>query len=369
MKYDKFKKLYRRNINEVVPALNKASKVSILDSNSLRKEAYTISQCAYYVNTRTCNDCGTEHFKNFVRCKSKFCLNCNKVKSSMWTARLLQYIRQWLSMGKYVVFLNLTIKDTDSLAEGIKQLQGGWSNFTNSNSKYGKMFHSYFPGGFKAVEVVTGENSKQWHAHIHAICLKEQFSKEINFLHTAWPASVEKAGGYACNVQILPFKPYNKANSYTKEDYELQLVKSIKECCKYISKVNWLEESPERISELYTALSGKRQYSTWGVMYAVQEAVDADMNNKSDNDVEEFICQACGCTKFTKNSLFNAIWEDELILDYSNKMPDKLFSKERIQYIKYLNGKIPSAQQAPALYSQEVIQDNFITGTCEISNK
>ena len=109
MKYNSFRKLYKVNSELVVPALTRAVSVCA-DKDGLAREALKISDCGNAINTIRCNDCGTNHFKSFVRCKSKFCVLCQRVKSALWITHLYVWIKQWLEQGHYVVFLNLTIK-------------------------------------------------------------------------------------------------------------------------------------------------------------------------------------------------------------------------------------------------------------------
>ena len=352
MKYTTFRYLHEKNKKDVSTAFYQAAQTVNTHSDlhhSLYNEGVKITDCGRKINTVQCNHCGTNHFKGFSRCKSKFCYMCNRVKSAMWTARLLQFIRdQWFVKGNYVVFLNLTVKDTEKLSDGLHHLEKGWSAMTSSNSKYGKLFHSYFAGGFKAIEIKTGKNSGMWHPHIHAICLKEGYGKDMTFLRTAWPASVAKAGGYSSNLEIMPFKSFWHSDYKDKEDYEIALVKSIKECCKYITKFDWANESPERIVELYSTLFGKRQYSTWGVMYAVKEMVDQDLATKTDDECKDFVCQVCGCTEGHPNKLFREIWDstaEPIIKDYKTTRPEVLSSEDQIQKIKLINQGLSAVQR------------------------
>lgn len=344
MRYNTFRQLHKSN-EKTVEALERAA---VFNADVL-KEADKITYCGDVVNTVQCDDCGTNHFKSFLRCKSKFCGLCQHVKSGLWTAHLTSWLKQWLEQGNYVVFLNLTIKDTDSLNEGLHQLEGAWRSMT---TKYRKAFLSYFPGGFKSIEVKTGKNSGQWHPHIHALVLKDKYSKDTDFLHYVWPKCVYEMGGEAVNLKILPFK---KQPGESSEDYDLRLVKSVREVCKYITKFDWETEKPERVAEMVSALKGKRQYAVWGALQNVRHAVEADLNTKSDEEIKEFICQRCGCTKGHPNKLFRAIWgEDEpLMEDYKTSMPESVVSEEEKQKLRLLNKATDESQKTKLSWSQE----------------
>ncbi len=344
MKYTKFRQLHKKNEEEVVAALERAA-VSSSESiqADLMNEVYKIHSCGSYINTIRCMDCGTNHFKSFVRCKSKFCMLCQRVKSTLWVACLYSWIKQWLEQGNYVVFLNLTLKDTDGLSEGLKQLEGAWRLMTGT--KYKKAFLSLFPGGFKSVEVKTGKNSKQWHPHIHALVLKTRYSKDTDFLHYVWPRCVAEMGGFATNLEIMAF---NKKPGEAKEDYELRLFNSVKEVCKYITKFDWRKEAPERIAELYTTLKGKRQYAVWGQLRHVRDEVETAFKTKSDAECKDFVCQKCGGHNGVPNQLFKAVWEniDEVFMpDVKDSAPEEVVSGTALERLKVINAEISMRQK------------------------
>lgn len=338
MRYKAFRKLHEVNVKEIAPALERAGEVD----GALFSEADKIRYCGEIINTVQCNDCGTNHFKSFTRCRSKFCSLCQRVKSSLWTMHLVGWLKQWLEQGNYVVFLNLTLKDTDNLQEGLNQLEGAWRLMT---TKYRKGFLSLFPGGFKAIEVKTGKNSGQWHPHLHALVLKDRYSKDTNFLHYVWPKCVAEMGGVAVNLKILPF---SKQPGESKEAFDVRLAQSVKEVCKYITKFNWKDEKPERLAEMFNALKGKRQYAVWGALTNVRNAVAKDLNTKSNDEVQNFVCQRCSCTVGHPNKLFRAIWDgpdEPIIEDYKISMPETVVSEEEKRKLLVLNRSVQIRQK------------------------
>lgn len=344
MRYKTFRQLHKEN-EKTVEALER---VAVFAPDVLR-EAEKISCCGDIINTVQCDDCGTNHFKSFTRCKSKFCALCQKTKSSLWTQHLFNWLKQWVEQGNYVVFLNLTIKDTNSLNEGLRQLEGAWRLMTN---KYRKAFLSYFPGGFKSIEVKTGKNSGEWHPHIHALVLKTRYSKDTDFLHYVWPKCVAEMGGEAVNLKILPFK---KQLGESSMDYNCRLAKSIREVCKYITKFDWEKEELSRVAEMVLSLKGKRQYAVWGALQNVRHAVEADLNTKSDNEIKEFYCQRCGCTRGHPNRLYKEIWgeNEPLIEDYKTTAPEQVASEEEKQKLRLLNKVSEESDKATSSWSQE----------------
>lgn len=362
MRYNSFRKLHKANSELVIPAFKRAADVCFNQVELLR-EAYKIADCGDAINTVRCNDCGTNHFKSFVRCKSKFCVLCQRVKSALWTAHLYSWLKQWLEQGNYVVFLNLTIKDTDLLKDGLNQLEGAWRQMTGK--KFRKAFLSKFPGGFRSIEIKTGKNSGQWHPHIHALVLKEKFSKDTDFLHYVWPRCVAENGGYAENLKIMAFK---RQPNEPDEEYNLRLIKSVKEVCKYITKFDWEKETPERVGEIYSALKGKRQYAVWGALSYVRQAVENDLSTKSNKEVDDFICQKCGCTQGTPNKMYKEIWasiDEPIMEDYKTSMPETLVSGEALNRLKAANRTIATKQQ---IKQNEWVQEQLDLGAIKYKN-
>jgi len=348
-----FRQLNKYNETDVIPALKRAARVSDVQVG-LYNEAYKIASCGDAINTVQCTHCGTNHFKSFVRCKSKFCALCQRVKSGMWTAYLFQWLKQWLEQGNKVVFLNLTIKDTDSLKDGLEQLEGAWRLMTGK--RYRKAFLSKFPGGFKSIEVKTGKNSGQWHPHIHALVLKDKFSKDTDFLHYAWPKCVAACGGFAQNLKLVPFE---RIPGETSEEYDCRLMKSVREVAKYITKFDWKKETPERVGELFSALQGKRQYAVWGQLINVRHEVQHALDTHSDDECENFICQMCGCTSGKPNKLYKALWDsvDEgIIKDYKITMPEKVIDGEALERLKVVNRVVDARQKTQ---QAEWVQDKL----------
>lgn len=359
MRYNSFRKLHKLNSELVVPALTKAVSVCS-NKDGLSREALKIMDCGDAINTIRCNDCGTNHFKSFVRCKSKFCFLCQRVKSALWTAHLYSWLKQALEQGKYVVFLNLTIKDTDELQDGLKQLEGAWREMTGT--RFRKAFLSKFQGGFRSIEVKTGETSGQWHPHIHALVIKDHYSKDTDFLHYVWPRCVADNGGYAQNLKIMAFK---RQPNEDEESYNLRLIKSVKEVCKYITKFDWEKETPERVGEMYSALKGKRQYAVWGALTYVRQAVENDLSTKTNKEVDDFVCQKCGCTRGTPNKLYRAIWasEDEpIIVDYKTSMPETLLAGAELDRLKAANRNLSAKQRVK---NAEWVQEQLDLGVIQ----
>lgn len=360
MQFKKFKKLHSINNDVVIPALEKCMQEPTADKILIRKEIEKVYSCGSIIYTIRCNQCGQDHFKGFSRCKSKFCALCNQTKARMWVARLFQFCKDWLSAGKYIVFLNFTIRDRDNLEEGLNVLEKAWHEMTSENVKFRKVFKSKFLGGVRSLEIKLGEKSNLWHPHLHCLALKDKPSKDTYFLHYAWPLAVHAAGGDIDerNLKILPFSPYDKSNVVDRESFNLELVKSIAEVVKYIVKVDYASLPPKRLAELVPAVKGKRQINLWGVLYNLKQVVDGDMETMSERELKEFVCQVCGCTSGTMNSLARYIWENDYIIDLAQTPIEKLPDEKFVESIKRKNGKLPPLPP-PKPVNPTQIQFNF----------
>ncbi len=346
--------------NKIVPALLNAAKSVLSPECRMRllSEAQKIEDCGNCINTVRCNDCGTNHFRSFTRCKSKYCPLCQNVKSRLWIVELLQWLRQWREQGNYVVFCTFTLKDTDSLNEGLRQLEGAWRLMS---TRYRKMFLDHFPGGFRSLEVKTGKNSKQWHPHLHVLFCKNRKCDDTYFLKYIWPKCVAEMGGVANAPEIKTIKPKNRIDKRDENYWDLALVDSLKETCKYITKFDWENEEPDRVGELYDSLRGRRQFAVWGCLSYIRQAVKNAMDKKTDDEIQDFVCQVCGCTRGTPNKLYKAVWEDAFILDYKTSVPESLPSRDLVERIKVDNGFLTNKQkQSQREWVQERIDSSII---------
>ncbi|MEG2015100.1 MAG: hypothetical protein RR086_05145, partial [Clostridia bacterium] len=188
----------------------------------------------------------------------------------------------------------------DTLSEGLRQLETAWRFFANSQTKYGRLFHTRFIAGFKSVEVTYNETTQQWHPHIHCLGVKEKFSRDCDILNFSWQNSVAKAGGF-CSDKIVFTKidshrdcELHLHHSVSDSEYSEYLFSNLREVCKYISKCDWSKVPSYRIGEVVTVLKGKRQFSCWGSLLGVLDDVDRAMSIHDTDAFDDFVCQVCG---------------------------------------------------------------------------
>ena len=289
MKYSKFKDIRRINREIIVPAFEKAR---------LDKISTAIGDCGDFSIMYECTSCGTREWKGFSRCKNKFCLCCNAVKSLMWLTKTFDIFEQFLNEGKYIVMLTLTIRDRESLKEALGILNRAWKLFYDKDRACASEFKHTFSGGLTSLEVKTGKDSGLWHPHLHLLLVKDKFSYDKPYLDSAWGKCVERAGGEVDEkinyIESIYMRDKNGVKQYDRQ----ALVKGIVESVKYISKFDYANESSERLQELVDALKGVRQINTFGCCKNIHKNVEDELNEEVKLDaVVEHACRLCGCNE------------------------------------------------------------------------
>lgn len=153
--------------------------------------------CGQFVNVIECNSCGKNHYVGHNRCKSRWCVSCNRVKSLAWLARLIPVLQDWIEQKKYVFMLNFTIKDLPDLSKGIDIINDAFRNMTNGDKNNRQKWKDRFPGMIRSLEVKIGEGSGLWHPHLHCIVLQDRYGKYFKEIKEEWNHAVKLAGGVA----------------------------------------------------------------------------------------------------------------------------------------------------------------------------
>lgn len=333
MKYEKFLKVRDINRQIIVPAFQRAD---------VRKVVNQIRECGDYSVMYECNSCHSREWKGFSRCKSKFCLCCNTVKSLSWLARTYDKFAQFLNEGKYITMLTLTIRDRASLREALDVLNTAWRFFYNRDRQSSKEFHWKFIGGIKSLEVKTGKNSGEWHPHLHCLLIKDRYSYDKAFIDMAWRRCVRLAGG-AEDEGITHIESIYATSENGKKTFDkLALMKGIVESVKYISKFDYKNESSERLRELVDSLDGVRQIDTFGCCKNIQKAVEDDQKDDRIHDVVEHTCQLCGCSEATLVNMFtDDIPDNDRYIITGKVNIDGFYPEDIVKELKYRNGVLP----------------------------
>lgn len=294
LKFEDLKKKKTYMANVVIPAFQNAK----LDPGRM-------SECGEYVYAVECQNCHTNHFSGFSRCKSRWCVSCNHVRTLAWLARIIPVVSEFRANGGYIGKLNLTIKNTDTLEDGLKILGNSWRNFSNGNGNR-KRFKETFVGGIRSLEVTVGEDLK-WHPHYHCLIMQDRYNKDFEWLREKWETSTCISAGV---------KDEKIGSVWLQGIYDdgRGVLKGIIEVVKYItdSETQWFHPLMKSyLQEAYFNLKGVRQMNTWGLLYGLSAKVEEDLETLNEKKLTEFICQSCGCTE---GELVRLMYSDNLSL-------------------------------------------------------
>lgn len=260
-----------------------------------------LKKCSEVVHVAICKKCFKPHYKGFVRCRSKWCLSCSRIKSHIWVRKLSPEFIKWIDDSGHIFMFNLTITDQKSLKKMLELLQKSWSIFTNGRGNR-KQFQERFLGGVKSLEVKIGENSGLWHAHYHMIIMSKGFNRDYEWLKEEWEKATAKAFKKPKGTKVgsIFISQVQKGPN---------MIKSILEAVKYVVKPPDKKQNEtisiyekNHLQEAYDALYRKRQQSTWGLLYGIQKKVETE-DLEDEKKTENFICQSCGFTEAEFQSL------------------------------------------------------------------
>jgi hypothetical protein len=295
MKYKEFLSKLATSQLVVIPALERAG---------FTKKAKALSYCGFIKHYSICQYDYTAHFNGNSSCRDRFCPICQKKRSMLYFARFALVIRDLLSKGYYVNMLNFTVTDCDNLQENLDILTKAFRYIQHDNKAYREQFKKSFVGGLICKEIKQGENSNKWHSHFHALVIKDHFSKDFDWLKTAWNNAVKICGGQASATDPNKYGSVFICSVQDKHNLNTDYAKSVEIGCletlKYITKFDWQSE-PAKIKELIDTLSGVRSINTWGILRNISTNVEADMN-KPFNEIYQNVCSMCGGTNFFEYS-------------------------------------------------------------------
>lgn len=322
LKFAKFKKTKGISKYIVVPAFRAAG---------IEKEANRLHGCGTIIKTIQCDNCNKNYFKSYNRCKSKYCPTCMKVKSLIWTAKIYPEIKKWIESGKEVSFATFTIKNQENLTIALNLLYDSWRFMTNKHVPI--EWKNRFSGGIKSIEVKKGKYSDKWHPHIHALIFKDNTNKDYHFIKKAWEKSTSHIFGTDTKVGSVDIRNINKSTSNN------EILFACLEAVKYMTKLK-PNTKPEELKVLYNELKNRRQISTWGILRGINNRVEKEMDEESENEIVNFTCKICGCTSSHLNQLYekSETWLDDLQLDnYEEVCTFTSLSKEERENKSYFD--------------------------------
>lgn len=269
----------------VLPALEKCTPDERFSS---------IRRCGTIVNVLQCDSCGVKHWKGFLRCKSKFCIPCSSVKTKIWLSKLVPILAEQLDKGNHVSLLSLTMVNHDigQLALMIDRLNDAWRIMINGRGNR-KKWAELILGGVRSLEVKLGEDGK-WHAHLHALLIHPK-GRFYEWLKAEW----EKA--CACAMDMPKGAKVGSIDIRTIKNTHGSM-RGVIEAVKYPMKPeNGFWDNPEAVQEVVQTLPRRKQTQSFGIVRHLVALVEQE-NEVDEKKLDDFICQACGCTSATLHS-------------------------------------------------------------------
>ena len=298
MRYKTYLKAKDYSMNQVLPAF-RAVQQKYPKNNIYFKYAERLAYCGVSKIVSVCQDCHTSYYNGAYMCKNRFCPVCQKQKSLILFAKVYPEILKLMDKGYYVNVMTFTIKDTQSLKNGLNLLKTAYRNLSNG-FKSRDIFSKMFIGGIKSLEVKRGKNSKLWHPHFHALVIKDKYSKDHDTLNILWNRELRRLVNDS-DETVYEDKLYtneklgdiwisnlNTAKNSTK-------VKAVYECLKYITKYE-VEDLTSDLEELVDGLKGIRSVESWGVLRGIEKS--AEEQELSLASVKDMICKKCGSKVF-----------------------------------------------------------------------
>lgn len=292
MKYTDFQEKRRFAQKIVVPALIE---------HGYDQKAIRIAKCGFFKHVALCSTCKTAYFNGASTCKDRFCPVCQKKRSLLWLAKLYPIFDNLINKGYIVNFLTLTIKDTESLKEGLDLLLGAFRVMQHDDKTMSKQFNNLFIGGIRALEVKMGANSKLWHPHLHMLVVKNKKSKDFETIKNMWEKALQVVSGKKEKLGSVDIRNISFTTETGQKKFGRQaLLQGICECFKYLTKSSW---QMENIPEMIETLAKVHSLSSWGNIryYLAKQNAEREIEKEMDmteTELEHHVCKVCGDDAF-----------------------------------------------------------------------
>jgi len=246
--------------------------------DEVKRIGSTMSECGSLVTMAQCQDCGIRYYKGHNRCRQKFCSNCERKKSMIWSARIMERLKDEKKYNYYL--LTLTIRDMADLGKMIKRLECAWRCFVHEDKNLRKLFKERFCGGVRSLEVKKGSGSGLWHCHYHVFLISKRSGRDIEWIKEAWNR-ITDGDGQQVDIRVI------RKN---------KILDGLVETLKYITKFEDMQLSDLDLFDMVFELKGKRRINSFGILYGLGKQVDEDLDNvdKKEKVLTDFICELCG---------------------------------------------------------------------------
>ena len=184
-------KLYAPLIAEALKADERISENSV----------NAIFRCGTFISVNTTGQITSANF-----CKNRYCPICQWRASRKIYSELAQVCEKLASETERFALLTLTIRNSQSLKDGIEQCFDGLKRFINQ-----RKFKKAFQGFLRTLEITYNDKHRTWHPHIHMILhLQDAYFSDKNIyltqedIETLWRNSVRAS--YITQVDIRAIK-------------------------------------------------------------------------------------------------------------------------------------------------------------------
>lgn len=270
----------------VIPAVREAGYQSL---------AERLSTCGMFVNTIRCLRCESRHFAGFLRCGSRICLPCARVRGLLMFARVMQRIKDLDVEGNvYLYFLTLTLRNMANLKEMIGIIYGFWRALTHERKELRMLWKQRFIGYVRSMEIKRGKNSRLWHVHFHVLLVAREYGRDFEWICKAWKDITGDNG----SVWIEGVDKTEKA---------------VLEVCKYLVKPGNMDAEDWR--HILESITGVRQVSTGGVFRGLASQVEEDMKTVEEEKLAQFVCAICGYDEGKLESIEKELTKDLVLFD------------------------------------------------------
>lgn len=253
--------------------------------------AERLGHCGDFVYVAKCRNCGSSHFVGFNRCRSRYCVNCSRVKALAYFRQIMQRIQE--NNVKYAYMLDLTLRNMDDLVDMVSLMLKYWRKFYNGKSVR-SVFVKRFSGWFRSMEIKKGKGSGKWHVHWHVLLVSDEYSRDYDWIKDEWKRITNGEG----SVWIEGVSP---------------LYKGVLEVCKYILKPALY--TVEEWREILQALKNVKQVGAGGIFRGIKQRVERDLETIEEDVLVRFVCRVCGMKEADLYEYLYSDLQNEVIWD------------------------------------------------------
>lgn len=280
MKFESFKSAKERQekVIQKFEDIKNSFQVGSFEYDLFGHEYLKLLSCSNYIISATCDRCNARHFVGFFRCKSRFCIVCNKVRQIKYLSKIFSVSS---FQSNYYFHYVMTLRSYEDLNKMLDDISVFWRSFYHEDKDFRRWFKNRFIGGLRNIEIKIGKGSKKWHVHMHLLLItNKEFSRDYEILKNRWKKVTNNNGSVFIE--------------------KIEDVKGVIEALKYVTdfeKINL-----DDLQEIYLNVKGRRLLNTFGVLRGIEKEIESELDSSVDGDIN-FICRVCGCDRYRLENL------------------------------------------------------------------